>query len=97
MPDADPNQPLSLHCPRCRHDLAGLPGVGPEPDPGAVLICPECGTPTTVMAALDTPREARGWLYFMLWTLAALGALLFCGCGLTILGTVVWGIFGGGP
>lgn len=62
-----------------------------------MVTCPECGTPTTVMAALDTPPEDRGWLYFGLWTLAALGGLLFCGCGLSVVGMVVWSVFGGGP
>lgn len=85
-----PKPAPTLHCPRCRHDLAGLPGITPDADPTTLLTCPECGTPTTIMAALDTRPGSRGWTYFILWSISVLMGLLLLSCVLSILFSAVW-------
>lgn len=101
MPDSDPSPAPTLHCPRCRHDLSGLPGAGLNAglgaDPTALLTCPECGTPTTVLAALDSPGGGRGWGYFVLWVVSVLMVLLLGGCVLAIIGSLVWSAMGPSP
>lgn len=97
-----PSPPVgpTLHCPRCRHDLAGLPGtegLGKWADLGGVLICPECGTRTTLVAALDAPGGDRGWGYFVLWVVSAVMVLVLGGCLLTVLGAIIWSAAGPGP
>ena len=103
MPDptshTTPSRPAgpTLHCPRCRHELTGLPGAGPGADPETALVCPECGRATTVLAALDVPGGDRGWGFFLLWVVSGLMVLMLGGCVLTVLGALVWSAVGRGP
>jgi hypothetical protein len=88
----------SHHCPRCRHDLAGLPGVGADASPAALITCPECGTPTTIMAARDARPEDRGWSYFVLWVTSVVMGMLLLACVIGVLLSVLWGVATtGGP
>jgi hypothetical protein len=90
--DQAPARP-TLHCPRCRHELTGLPGtegIGDWADLGGVLTCPECGSPTTLMAALDGPEGGRGPWYFVLWLVSVLMVLVLAGCVVSIIVAVVW-------
>lgn len=90
MPKPAASTAATHHCPRCRHDLAGLPGVSPDADPTALLTCPECGTPTTIMAARDARPGNRGWTYFLLWVISVLMALLLASCVIGIVLSAVW-------
>jgi hypothetical protein len=85
-------QPRGLHCPRCRQDLSGIPGSSPDADPTELLTCPECGKPTTIMAALDTRPDDRGWSYVVLWALSVVMGLLLLSC---VVGVVVFAVWTG--
>jgi hypothetical protein len=91
-PDQAPARP-TLHCPRCRHELTGLPGtegIGDWADLGDVLTCPECGCRTTLAAALDGPEGGRGPAYFVLWLVSVVMVLVLAGCIVSIGVAVVW-------
>lgn len=97
MPDPAPTpNPVprpTLHCPRCRHELTGLPGTDSLDgwaDLGGVLTCPECGSLTTLMAALDKPAGWRGPGYFVLWLISVLMVLVLAGCIVSVVVAVVW-------
>lgn len=94
----------TLHCPRCRHDLTGLPQAdAPDAAADTVLTCPECGSATTIYAAADATIPRRGWGYFVLWVAFVMGLLLLLVCGLAAVVFGVWsslvgvGAGGGGP
>lgn len=95
QPAATP--PPTLRCPRCRHELTGIPGSDARPDSPGLITCPECGTPTTLMAAGAVPAGDRGWGYFGLWMLSATTGLLLLACVIGILLSVVLAAAGSGP
>lgn len=94
-----PTIPVQLHCPACRHDLTGLPAADArDAGAGTELICPECGVATTIHAASDPVIPQKGWLYTALWITSALFLLSMVGCGIAVVGYLIWAAAGGlGP